>query len=228
MTSKLTTAAIATAIFLGAGSAPVFAAVLDFEFGGKYSKPYDHLEEGKGWKDLELVNGGSKVYGGLEWETNWEVVSDGAINEYYESTPNFPSGSEAVYNGDGDTPMTAKAFDFQKFELGTAEFRAWPWRDDAYTSSATGITITGFLVGAETGSVKLDPLKGDSWQQFSLAGLETMDSFEIAYDDSGSDKWWMMDDLEVKPVPLPSAAWLLVAGLGGLFGTRWLEARRAT
>lgn len=231
MTSKfLPASAIATSILCISGTGLASAALLDFEFDGDYgTSPYDYSTEGKGWKDLKLVNDNSRIYGGLEWATNWEVMSSGMINDFYKSSDAsvFPSGNEAVYNGDGDTPMVAKASEFKEFKLGTAEFLAFPWNDGTYSYSATEIEVTGFLDGTKTGSVTLDPLQGGAWEQFNLAELGTMDSFEITYDDSNLDKWWMMDNLEVTAVPIPSSAWLLIAGLGGLFGSRYFGQRKA-
>ena len=243
MTRKfLAGSAIATFILWISGVGLASAALLDFEFDGNYgSSPYDYSTEGEGWKDLVDVNDDGSIYGGLEWETNWEIISDDMISSFYgsPSASDFPSGNEAVYNGAGDTPMIANASEFEGFELGTAKFLALPWEDGTYSSSATEIEVIGSLDGTQTGSVKLDPLEGGVWKSSDLTGLGIMDSFEITYDDSNGDKWWMMDDLELTPVafesaaleiqsvPLPSAVWLMLAGIGGLFGARWLGNRRA-
>jgi len=152
-------------------------------------------------------------YQGFTW-TGFEFITNAAFTTPYGNTGNFPSPSNAAYNGDvGNLTVT---IDFgAKRDVLDAYFRSFGQNNAFQSFSAQTVTLKGLdaadnvidtLVVNLSAAAMVDPT-------INFYGVNKL---SITSDRAGH--YWVMDNLTT--VPLPPTLLLLGSGLVGLIGLR--------
>lgn len=170
--------------------------------------------------DVTTINDGDAstfvalgIGGTLSYDVSPELLTGASVVEVTFGTVNlsFPESAYVYLGGSivgGSFDMTGATLAGELFNDGTAI-------DGANTITA------GLVGGASTFSIAIDSSEG-----FSLITLvdTTLDNFASKYDaDKPSDGFDVGEFKVTSVVPLPAAAWMLLAGLGGLYGMRRLR-----
>jgi len=92
-------------------------------------------------------------YGGFTWDSNFYVESWTEFNSSYGNTYLFPSMSNVVYNGYGvlDVTMSGSPFIFNG-----ADFSGWDEDNGIVDSTATSVSVTGYLGGNLVGTASVN------------------------------------------------------------------------
>jgi hypothetical protein len=80
------------------------------------------------------------------------------------------------------------------------------------------LKVTGFLNNNPVGSIDIDLETGFVNYQLITLGWVDKVTFETSEESEGY--WWLMDNLEIQPVPEPATMILLGSGLIGVLGLR--------
>ncbi|MDY6951515.1 MAG: hypothetical protein SWE60_08385 [Thermodesulfobacteriota bacterium] len=150
-------------------------------------------------------------YLGYTWTGDWEIQENNSFKSVYNNNGDFPSLHNAAYNDSGAALM---AISFPNaITVSDAYFRSWSQNDQFQPFSATSVTLKGY-----DGATVVDTL---------VVALSATEMIHTAIDFAGidkiefitnSDKWWLMDNMNV--VPIPGGLWLLGSGLVALIGIR--------
>jgi hypothetical protein len=165
------------------------------------------------------------LYEGFTWtvERRWGVVEDTTYNSAYHNNTAFPSSPNAAYNVDGITQIQMDTSSSGPINVIGAHFAYWAlydktFQEQGYTFphglSSASVTVTGYLGSTLVGSVILSLT---SEFQYLTLGFNNVDKLTFA-NDGNYRNYWLMDNLEYTPVPLPASVLLLGCGLLSLAG----------
>jgi hypothetical protein len=165
-------------------------------------------------------------YLGWTWTSNspgngWEVQENSTFKSVYNNSGDFPSLPNAAYNDTGASVMTISFG--RTLDVVSAYFRSFGQNDQFQNFSAQSVTLKGYTGGTGgtllyTLPVNLSPA-GMVLTSINFTGVDTI-TFTT---DSG--RWWLMDNMEV--VPLPPSLLLLGSGLLGLGCLRWRKTKNS-
>lgn len=170
---------------------------------------------------------------------NWGVVPDGYMgfdwnfieferNNDYRNTYNnkqitFPSPPYAALNGGESGGNELVSFSSASpFAMEGAFFSAWAQNNTFAGFSSRGLTVTGYLGGTEVGSKSFALTPNFVWQEFDFGPVNLVQFIHLEHDNA---HWWLMDNLKLSAVPLPTTLGLVCGGLLALF---FSGKRRAT
>lgn len=216
---KKTLAFSALALAAGVASAAVADGVLDFE-----GIPFTNFPANlNGYELNNTATFSPPGYGNLKWSDRFFVIEGTHYNE--RNAINEPSPGNGFVNGvvsgnyvafsEGGNPVSFESLTAaEHFNLNSL-YVASAWRTDMQ------VTITGYRAGTEVYSLTTDPLAHTA----SLLTLNWTDLDKVSFVsvlDTGTPLpgpvpggyQFVLDDLNISPVPEPSIYALLFAGLG--------------
>jgi hypothetical protein len=152
-------------------------------------------------------------YAGFTW-TGWEVQENSSYKSVYNNTYNFPSTPNAAYNG-GTGNATVTITSSGVFDFTSAYFWKWTQNNAGQSWSAMSLAVSAFLNDVQVGSTQTITLASSPASvNLGFSGID-----EIRFT-TAANKYWMMDNANMAPVPIPPTVWLLGSGLIGLVGLR--------
>lgn len=156
-------------------------------------------------------------YKGFSWDENFWVVNNSFYKNNFNNSNNFPSNFNAAFNVFGEPIVFIS--NTTPFLLAGADFSTWA-ENNTYNSSysSIGLKVTGFLNNNPVGSIDIDLETGFVNYQLITLGWVDKVTFETSEESEGY--WWLMDNLEIQPVPEPATMLLLGSGLIGVLGLR--------
>lgn len=166
----------------------------------------------------------------------WGVIPDGYLgfewnfieverNTDYQGTfknkkITFPSSPLAALNGGKTGGNELVSFSSPKpFLIEGAYFSTWAENNKFVGYSSMGLTATGYLDGKVVGSTKFSLTPDFVWQALNFGPVDLV---EFKHNEKDDAHWWLMDNMKVSAVHLPSTLLLFSAGLFALcvFGKR--------
>jgi hypothetical protein len=155
---------------------------------------------------------------------DWNFIEVERIADYQKSFNNkqlsFPSTALAALNGGQTGGNEVVSFSrSQPFVLEGAYFSTWA-RNNTFTGfSSRGLTITGYRNGEAAGSTTFSLTPEFVRQEFNFGPVDLVEFRHMEKDDA---HWWLMDNVAVSPVALPTTLGLFCGGLLALcvFGRR--------
>jgi hypothetical protein len=158
---------------------------------------------------------------------NWGVVPDGYMefdwnfiefqrNNDYRNTYNnknitFPSPPYAALNGGESGGNEVVSFaSARPFELEGGFFGTWAQNNTFAGFSSRGLTVTGYLGRTEVGSQTFALTPNFAWQEFDFGPVTMVQFTHLEHDNA---HWWLMDNLKLSAVPLPTTLGLFCGGL---------------
>jgi hypothetical protein len=164
-------------------------------------------------------------YMGWTWSSsaspeNWEVIKSTNLNAAYNNSITFPSSPNAAYNGDSGAATVTISFG-SLYNVADAYFSTWT-NANAAASSVTLKGYSGGTSGTLVGTVNVSLTNAMALTNIALNGIDTL-TFS-----TNSGAYWLMDNMNASPVPIPPSALLLGTGMLGLVGLGWRRKGKVT
>jgi len=155
---------------------------------------------------------------------DWNFIEVERITDYQQTYNNpqltFPSSPLAALNGGVSGGNEVVGFSRTKpFLLEGAYFSTWAQNNKLTGFSSQGLTVTGYLDGKVAGSIKIPLTPNFVWQAMNFGPVDLV---EFKHQEPDNSHWWLMDNVKVSAVPLPTTGLLFGGGLLALcvFGKR--------
>jgi len=148
----------------------------------------------------------------LTWSDSWHLLPPRSY-EYYANPYDQPSKPNTVYNYLGATELSITSVN--PFDVTSVEFATLAMDGRMQAFSSASVTLAGYRKGQLVGEITVFLVT----ENFLPAGfvliqpnLRSIDTF-LVRNDGQAGRYWVMDNLQMTPVPEPAALGL-GAGLG--------------
>ncbi len=126
----------------------------------------------------------------------------------------------AAFNGgDGGGNQIVSFSSLKPVLLDGAYFSTWAQNKSFAGFSSQELTVAGYLNGKEVASQTFSLTPGFVWQGFNFGPVNQV---VFTHLESDNAHWWLMDNVQVSAVPIPTTIGMFCGGLLalGIFGRR--------
>ncbi len=121
----------------------------------------------------------------------------------------------AAFNGgDGGGNQKVSLSSAKPILLEGAYFSTWAQNNSFAGFSSHELTVTGYLNGKEVASKTFSLTPSFAWQAFNFGPVDKMVFTHLERDNA---HWWLMDNVQVSAVPVPTTIGMFCGGLLALF-----------
>lgn len=154
-------------------------------------------------------------YQGFQWKEFGAISNAGYQEEFKNNLIIFPSTPVAAFNGDeSDASRVISLANSTPFLLEGAYFSTWDKNNKFYGKSSDGLIVMGYLNGEIVGSTKFALTPEFVWQGFNFGPV---DLIEFRTQEHDNKHWWLMDNVQVSVIPIPTTMGMFCGGLLALY-----------